>query len=257
MYDWPEVRPSWDRLWVLARDILIAHDVSAPDMLTHVEDYQPIWTNPDLIVGQTCGWPFISRLRDQVVPFARFDFSLHDLAPGQYQSVFLTRQPCPFEDLLEIGKWIREEAPVVAVNDLNSQSGNRVFGECFEQYFEIPPEAFVLSGSHRNSIRMLASGKADLCAVDAVSWRFALTHEPAAQEVHIAGRSNPVPGLPLITAKGLGIDPQELYAAVKLAIEELPSDDRECLGLHGLVVATEQDYQILLGPPYNNLRLAA
>ena len=257
MYDWPEVRPSWDRLWALARDILRARDIPAPDMLAHVEDYQPIWTNPDLIVGQTCGWPFVSRLSDQVVPIARFDFALPDLAPGQYQSVFLTRQPHRFETLLEIGNWIREEAPVIAVNDLNSQSGYRVFGECFDQDFEIPSEGLVLSGSHRNSIRMLASSQADLCAVDAVTWRLALAHEPAAQKVYIVGRSNPVPGLPLISAKGLGIDPQELYTVLKLAIEELEADDRKCLGMHGLVTAMAEDYQILPGHPYNKFRLAA
>ncbi len=257
MYDWPEVRPSWDRLWALARNILRARDIPAPERLTHVEDYQPIWTSLELVVGQTCGWPFISRLSDQVMPFARFDFALPDLAPGQYQSVFLAREPHRFEALSEIGKWIRAEASVIAVNDLNSQSGYRVLGECFNQVYEIPQEGLVLSGSHRNSIQMLASGQADLCAVDAVSWRLALAHEPAAQEVHIAGRSNPIPGLPLITARGLGIDPQELNTALRFAIDELQADDRECLGLHGLVLATEQDYQILLESPYDKFSLAA
>ena len=257
MYDWPEVRPSWDRLWALARDILRARDISAPELLTHIEDYQPIWTSPELVVGQTCGWPFISRLRGQVTPFARFDFGLPDLSPGQYQSVFLTRQPHRFDELLELGRWIRNSQPVIAINELNSQSGYRVFGECFDQACQVSPQGLVLSGSHRNSIQMLASGQADLCAVDAVSWRLALAHEPAAQEVHIAGRSNPIPGLPLITAKVLGNDPQELYNAVKLAIEKLQAEDRARLGLHGLVPATEQDYQILLESPYDKFSLAA
>ncbi len=59
---------------------------------------------------------------------------------------------------------------------------------------------FHLTGSHRNSIRAVASGEAQLAAIDAQSWWLALAHEPAADEVRMAGRSVDVPGLPLITA---------------------------------------------------------
>ncbi|MGI9401235.1 MAG: phosphate/phosphite/phosphonate ABC transporter substrate-binding protein, partial [Rhizobiaceae bacterium] len=188
MYDWPEIRSSWDCLWSATRNQLRARNVETPDRLIHIEDYQPIWTDPDLLLGQTCGWPFVSGLQEQVTAFARFDVGLPGLKPGDYQSVYLARNARQIENLSEIGNWIRNEKPRIAINNANSQSGCRVLGECFDIPYEVGVDQFVFSGSHRNSIRMLASGEADLCAVDAVSWRYALAHEPAAQQVHVVGR---------------------------------------------------------------------
>lgn len=256
MYDWPEIRPSWDRLWSLASDILRAQEIAAPQILTHLEDYPPLWTSSDLLLGQTCGWPFVSGLHEYVTAFARFDFNLPDIAPGHYQSIFLTRKPHRFESLLEIGSWIKKEEPLIAVNAPDSQSGHRVLGECFSSLHKVQPDRIAFSGSHRHSIRMLASGEADICAVDTNSWRYALEHEPASKGVYEVGRSKPVPGLPLITAKYLGLDPQEIYLAVKDAITNLPNTDCKRLGLNGLVPATKEDYRFLLDPPFGNLRLA-
>ncbi|MGI9402740.1 MAG: hypothetical protein ACR2O0_15895, partial [Rhizobiaceae bacterium] len=72
----------------------------------------------------------------------------------------------------------------------------------------------------------------------------------------VIGRSRPVPGLPLISARGLNVDHNLLLEAVKAAIGELPDADRQRLGLRGLVEAVKEDYQTLLDPPFGNFCLA-
>lgn len=256
MYDWPEIRSSWDRLWSLVCKLLREQNIPAPERLIHVDAYQPLWTDPGLLLGQTCGWPFVSGLHKKVGAFARFDFALPEIPMGYYQSVFLMRDQKHFENLLEIGELIKHSNPLVAINDINSQSGFRVLGECFNSPFQIAREHIIISNSHRQSIRLLASGKAGLCAVDANSWRYALEHEPSSQSLHVAALSNPVPGLPLIASKNVGIDPQKIYLAVESAIAKLPETDRKCLGLAGLVPAGEEDYRLFLDPPFGNFQLA-
>ena len=59
----------------------------------------------------------------------------------------------------------------------------------------------LISGGHRNSIRMVAAGEADVTAVDAKTWALALKHEPAARELTVAGWTAKRKGLPFITAR--------------------------------------------------------
>jgi ABC-type phosphate/phosphonate transport system substrate-binding protein len=57
----------------------------------------------------------------------------------------------------------------------------------------------IISGGHRSSIRMVASGAADVAAVDCKSWALALEYEPAARELVVVGWTERRKGLPFIT----------------------------------------------------------
>jgi ABC-type phosphate/phosphonate transport system substrate-binding protein len=57
------------------------------------------------------------------------------------------------------------------------------------------------TGSHRASIRAVAEGRADACAIDCRSWDLARRHEPAAKGVVAVGWTARRPGLPLITSR--------------------------------------------------------
>jgi ABC-type phosphate/phosphonate transport system substrate-binding protein len=59
----------------------------------------------------------------------------------------------------------------------------------------------IFSGGHRQSIRMVASGAADVATVDCKTWGLALKHEPAARELVVVGWTQKRLGLPFITAK--------------------------------------------------------
>ena len=62
MYDWPELRPATDRLWAAVRDGLRQRGVAAPEGLTRDVGLMAGWTDPGLVLGQTCGLPFVREL---------------------------------------------------------------------------------------------------------------------------------------------------------------------------------------------------
>ena len=57
----------------------------------------------------------------------------------------------------------------------------------------------IVSGGHRNSIRMVASGKADVAAMDCKTWALAQQFEPAAKALQVVGWTQKRKGLPFIT----------------------------------------------------------
>ncbi len=59
----------------------------------------------------------------------------------------------------------------------------------------------LISGGHRNSIRIVANGEADVAAIDAKSWAMAQAFEPAARELEVAGWTQKRLGLPFVMAE--------------------------------------------------------
>jgi ABC-type phosphate/phosphonate transport system substrate-binding protein len=253
MYDWPELRGDWNRLWREIRVRLTETGLLAAARLRRAEDPWRVWLDPNLLVGQTCGWPYVNRLHGHTDVFGRFDFGLKTRKPGDYFSVFV--KP-PGIDIGDLRTAICDSGFRLAVNMLDSQSGFRAFGALLDKPLNVAAGRIVLTGSHRESIRQVASGHAELAAIDANSWRFALRHEPAASGVEIAGRTPEIPGLPLITANAFAGQSEELLASCRSAIESLPDPIRARLGLRGVVKARAGDYLPLRRPPYSLIAAA-
>lgn len=243
MYDWPEVQGAWDAMWAIVRDQLAPRGIEVAEALVRDGDHEAQWIDSGLLIGQTCGWPFVSALKDKVSPFARFNFGLGG-SPGDYHSIFITRG-----DADPRGVIADANAPI-AINSFNSQSGFRALSELADGRTALPASRFVVTGGHRNSIRAVAEGRAQLAAIDAQSWWLATKHEPAARNMHAAGRSSNVPGLPLITAPAFASLTPELFAAMKVAADSLPPSIREALGIAGVVEAVAADYDVLNKPPF-------
>lgn len=245
MYCWPENRSHWEALWAKIALNLKQQAIEAPDALTFAQDPWPVWQSPDLLLGHTCGWPFVSRLKQNVELVGLFDFALANCKPGHYNSVIIGRKKLlPDQTVRNL---IFDAELAVAVNGLDSQSGFRAFREIVEgdPSERIPREQIVLSGSHRNSIIAVANGDADLAAIDAVTWEMAKCYEPAANDVHVIAKTQPVPGLPLITATGNHSVIPTLQTAVISALNTgLFGDDKP--QPVGLVDVSAVDYDVLL-----------
>ena len=66
MYDWPEVQWAHDALWAAIAKRLQALGVEAPAMLDRLRPAEDVWLDPGLVLSQTCGWPYSTRLLDKV-----------------------------------------------------------------------------------------------------------------------------------------------------------------------------------------------
>lgn len=240
MYDWPQVRAEHDRLWSLIRAALADEGIAAPDGLTRDGSLWAIWESPDLILGQTCGMPYRTRLHGRVDLVATPDYALPGAAPGHYYSELITRADEPGETLDFIDR-------TLAFNGQDSQSGwaapqNQMAREGLRFTHTLH------TGAHRDSARAVAEGRADIAAIDAVSWRLIVAHMPdLAAGLRVISHTDPTPGLPLITATGR--DTAAIARAVAAAIAALSTADRAVLGIAGLATVPAATYLAVPTPP--------
>lgn len=228
MYDWPEVRGATDALWAALRDALRAEGLAAPEALTR--DDETILTDPRLALGQTCGMPYRLGLHAQVTLLGAPDYGLEGCPPGYYRSALVVRAGDARTSAAFAGARF-------AYNSTESQSG---WAALVAELGPLAPEDGLRTGAHRESIRAVAAGAAEIAAIDAVSWRLAVAFEPAASALRVAGWTRPTPGLPIVTAGGR--DPAPYAAAVEAGIAALDPVSRDALGLRGFVRFAPDDY---------------
>src|SRR5690606_38179190 len=170
MYDWPQVHAEHDRLWSLVRAALAEEGIAAPERLTRDASLWTLWESPDLLLGQTCGMPFRTRLHGRVSLVATPDYALPGAAPGWYYSVFVARRDDPGE---AHGFTHRR----LACNGRAGQSGGPgPQNEMARRGLSFPHPRH--TGAHRDSARAVAEGRADIAAIDAASWRLIEAHHP-------------------------------------------------------------------------------
>lgn len=245
MYEWPETKSALDRFWQLIAKHLHENGITAPANLIRTDKIHTLWNDENLLIGQTCGWPYANLLRSKVTPFARFDYGLPDCSPGNYYSVYIGQEPKDARFLESIDAI--QVAEAIAINGADSQSGFHVFAEIIGKPVaeKIPANLQVISGSHRNSVTAVALGKARIAAIDAVSFELSRTYDPASsRKVSVIGKSNPVPGLPLITANKHKEKIPHLFKAISDAVSQLSKADRQTLMIRNVVPANDSDYDV-------------
>jgi ABC-type phosphate/phosphonate transport system substrate-binding protein len=239
MYDLPEIRGATDRYWGLIRAALADAGIAAPVALNRTEAYHAPWTDPELILSQTCGFPLRTALKGRVTLVATPDFGLPGLPPGHYCSVVVARADDPRDSRALQGARL-------ALNGFDSQSGwaapqNAAVAEGggFARFEE--------TGAHAASLDAVREGRADVAACDAVTWRLLSRHRPAATAgLRVVTETPPTPGLPYITA--LGRDPAPIARALAKAVAALQPGDRADMGLVGIVAIPEAAYRAVPVP---------
>lgn len=240
MYDWPQVRTENDRFWALTRAALADEGIAGPAELTRDDSLWDVWQSPGLLLGQTCGMPYRTKLHGTVELVATPDYGLPDAPPGHYYSVFVTRkdEPGEAEDFID---------RTLAFNGQDSQSGWAApQNQMAKKGLRFTHTRH--TGAHRDSARAVAAGTADIAAIDAVSWRLVEAHhQDLAGKLRVIGHTDPTPGLPLITAKGRDTAP--LARAFAAAVTGLTPADRAVLGLRGLAHIPASAYLAVPTPP--------
>lgn len=240
MYDRPELRAETDRYWALIRQELAARGIDAPEALSRGDEaLLPHWESPDLILSQTCGFPYRARLHGQVTLVGTPDFGNEGCAPGYYRSVLIARA----DDVRD--GFAAFDGARIAYNDGLSQSGWAApINHAAARGVRLLPG--VETGSHRASFRAVAEGRAELAAIDALTWRLIREFEDTSA-VKVVGATDPTPALPYITAKGR--DAAAIFDAVAAAIARLPQADRDRLHLRGIVRIPADEYLAVPIPP--------
>ena len=251
MYDLPEVRDSTDRLWgAIAEELRDGGAQGVPDSLERSPDERPAdhgdaWRRPGLVLSQSCGYPVATELRGAL----RVVATPHYAAPGcdgpRYSSVVVVRASSRITALGAL------RGAVCAYNSRDSQSGYNAFRSLIAPIAGGAPffAETVATGAHAASIDAVRDGRADICAVDCVTWALLARHRPGSLHgLEVLCRSEPVPGLPLVTAKNCtdaALETIRRSLARAFARPDL-SDTRDALLIRGLSVSTLDTYEPLL-----------
>lgn len=241
MYDRPETAAANDRLWARIRDNLRAEGQPAPDALTRGNGaYWDAWNSENLVFSQTCGFPYRALLHVKVALIGTPDYGIAGCLPGHYCSVFVARNHDAREGLADYS------TARFAYNEDLSQSGwaapqNHAASLGF--YFQ----PGLCSGGHLASAKAVAEGRADIAAIDAVTWAMLQRWEPGAKSLREVARTPPTPGLPYIAARTANAT--ALFKAVQTAIGQLDRDDQACLMLRGVSQIATSAYLAVPIPP--------
>ena len=246
MYDLPEVRDSTDRLWAaIAEELRDGGVRGVPDSLKRPADHHDAWRRPGLLLSQSCGYPVATELRGALHVVA----TPHYAAPGcdghRYSSVVVVRASSRATSLGAL------RGAVCAYNSRDSQSGYNAFRSLIAPISAGAPffAETIATGAHAASIESVRGGRADVCAVDCVTWALLARHRSASLNgLEVLCRSELVPGLPLVTAEDCTDAALETIrrALVRAFARPDLSDTRDALLISGLSVSTLDTYEPLL-----------
>lgn len=236
MYDMTPIRGANDRFWQAIR----AELGDGPERLCRADDPWAVWQSPDLLLAQTCGMPYRTRLHRHVTLVATPDYGLPGCPKGHYNSVIVVRSDAA-------GNRIEDFAGgTLAYNEALSQSGWAAPATHFADR-GLRFDRLLRTGAHAASARAVAEGRADIAGIDALTWALLCEHDPLAEALRVIDRTAPTPALPYITAGTR--DPEPLRTALPRALARLSPADRAALHLRGFEVLPERAYLAVPTPP--------
>lgn len=247
MYDLPGLRWAQDVFWQRLSDALRAEGFEAvPEGLTRPADLEAFWRTPDLLFGQTCGYPLMTKLTGQVRVLAT---PVYD-APGCERHLYCSHIIARAEDTgRTLADFLGRRA---VINGWDSHSGMNALRHSFAPLAAGRVRCFaevLVSGSHRGSMKTVAEGRADIAAIDCVTYATVAATDPALTErLQILASSRRVPGLPFITWGDASDEERlRLRRALHAALADpAGAEARQALLLAGAVDTNEDDYQAIL-----------
>lgn len=181
-------------------------------------DLATLWRHPALLFAQSCWGPLECGLSRHVVVSGTPDYSIYSGGEGaSYRSALIMRRSLLREDCPVPGSGTADLSVVhpglrFAYNDSESLSGYLALRRDLaaaglianESGFESFWSECFATGSHRHSACAVASGNADLAAIDCRALELFRRYEPdAAARLSIAGWTNLRPAPPFIMAAKL------------------------------------------------------
>jgi ABC-type phosphate/phosphonate transport system substrate-binding protein len=221
MYDLPEARPALDALWAaFARHCAREGLADVPAALSREHPDGALWSGPDLLFSQCCGYDLVNGQAGVVRPLATPCYRAPGCAGPDYLSIVVVAEEAAASSLDDL------RGGVCAINGWGSHSGmsalralvaplsraGRFFGR------------IEVTGAHVASLAMVARGAADVAAIDCIVYGLLARHRPAALlGTRILCETAPAPAPPFVTRAPLGDDAvARLRAALARTLDDPP-----------------------------------
>ena len=245
MYDLEALRPVTDAWWsALASSFREAGIPEVPAALVRGPALHDHWTDPRLLLSQTCGYPLLHGLKGAVTLVATPVYKAPGCEGPNYRSLILVREGETASSLADMA------GRICGYNARDSQSGYNALRHMVAPLAQGRPffGGTLESGGHPASLEALQSGRVDLVAVDCVTYALAARHSPGAVAgLRILTVSDPAPALPFVTRAGeeAGVV-EHLRAALRAAVADpLLGELRRALLIDDVVALPEEAYGVI------------
>ncbi|MBB5609370.1 MULTISPECIES: phosphate/phosphite/phosphonate ABC transporter substrate-binding protein [unclassified Janthinobacterium] len=205
----PSVREAYEALLDAVIDALRSGGWRGQVELVRDPALPDLWKQPDLLFGQTCGYPYMTQLQGQVQLIATPSYAMPGCHGSDYSSAIVVRSNGAIRGLEDA------RGLTAAANDRHSNSGMNVLRHAVAplavdgRYFD----EVIWSGSHYASLGLVREGAADIAAVDCVTFAYLQQENPAWLEgLSVLQYSASSPGLPMIAGQQV---PAELLAQLR------------------------------------------
>ncbi|WP_430243829.1 phosphate/phosphite/phosphonate ABC transporter substrate-binding protein [Neorhizobium sp. DAR64861/K0K2] len=242
----PPVAEATDALWgFIARHLTDAGMAGVPGLLDRSISHDDAWLRPDLLLSQTCGYPYVSSLRGNLRLVATPCYAYSGCDGPDMCSFVIVRKDAGISSLEDL------RGRTAAINSRDSNSGANLFRAAIAPIARGPRffGRVIETGGHAASIAAVAEGRAGCAAIDCITYghmaRF--SHEDLADIVVLAETPSG-PGLPLITRASASDDEVALLRCALEAALVDPSlaDARDVLALTSFAVLDDSRYERLL-----------
>jgi ABC-type phosphate/phosphonate transport system substrate-binding protein len=205
----------------------------------HLDDATDILKSPNLFIGQTCGYPYITKWVNSHNLVCVPQFSINGCQQKTYSSRILTHANSTRSKLEDFSD------SIAVINNTDSNSGMNVFR--YEVSKHADSSAFfskvLVSDSHLTSMQMITAGKADIAAIDSATYAFAVQQGVIdSADFKLIGQTVSTTGLPFIIPKEINIDPTVIVDALNSCLAELPQENKDHLQISNFVTVEESDY---------------
>lgn len=221
MYDSQGLHAANDQLWAaIARQLGKQGLGNVPDRLDRDRPLDEIWSDPDLLLAQTCGYPLVTRFAGRLRYVATPRYRAIGCEGITHRSRIVVRHDDPG---IALGDY---QGRRLAINDRGSNTGMNLLRAMIAPIARGQPFFADVSetGSHAASAHAVAIGMADLAAIDAVTFAHLQREKPAITgSLRTLAWTAPSPGLPFVTAvTGSDAVVRKLRKAIRAAIVDEP-----------------------------------
>ncbi len=209
----------------------------APDLETLFGKNQPLKFETDfdaincsqLLIGQTCGFPLVTRYKKILKPVCAAHFDVDGCSGAQYASVIVVAADSDINSLLH------SRGRTAVINNHDSNSGMNVFRAKLTGQREAQGSFFsntLVSGSHKQSLLAVADRKADIASIDCVSFAYLESIVPdVISKVKILEYSEQTMGLPFVVPRFREevLTSSMVVDMLNSGLESLDCQHRDCL----------------------------
>jgi len=190
------VRAGYEALAGAVLDELRADGFDEPVELVRDAPRPGFFAQRGVLLGQTCGYPYLTQLRDHVRLVATPVYDFPGCRGADYASAIVVREDGGIASLLEA------RGRRACANEPHSNSGMNALRHAVAplardgRFFG----SVRWSGSHRASLAFVQGGEADIAAIDCVTLGYLRREAPASLHgLRVLQYSAASPGLPIVT----------------------------------------------------------